>query len=276
MENLKTFNFDLQLFAGNGDEFEEDGELLDEETNDELDVVDPVESDIEDGEDFEEESEEEEVADPQESKQTPQENARMKKMRLKAEEDARKKLQAEKDELEKMRLELQIEREARAEKDKITQDAIWDKADSEGISESAAKKLLEQEVESKVSQIKQRYETVQKQKEVLKKDAFYNEISPKMEEILKERPELEPQTVFYFLKGQMGDELYKKTVDKTTKKTVANIQDSMKRRSVPSSGSGEVAGDTSILSSEGKEMSNAFGVDPREVAKYVRSMRKNK
>lgn len=270
MENLKAFKINLQLFAGDEDEFENDGEFEDDETNDETDVVDQLE-DEDDGEELEDEGEEleGETAEPQDSKQTPEENAQFRKMRLKAEEEARKKFQAEKDEFEKMKLELQIEKEARAEKDKITQDAIWEKADSEGISESAAKKMLEHEVEQKVSQIKDRFERVQNQKATLMNDPFYNEIAPEMEKVLKQQPELEPQTVFYYLKGQMGDELYKKTVSKTAKKTVANIQDGMRRRNIPTSSGG--ASDTfAILSKEGIEMSNAFGNDPREVAKYIK------
>lgn len=276
MKNLKSFNYNLQLFASKGDDFVEDEELEDGETNDVADVVDEPEDEVlEDGEEIEDEGEDGEVAEPQKSKQTPEENAKHRKMRLKAEADANKKLQAEKDELEKMKLAFQIEKEAIAEKNKITQDAIWERADSEGISESAAKKLLEAEVENKVSQIKDRFEKVQQQKESLKKDPFYEKISPEMDKVLKEQPNLDPQTVFYYLKGQMGDELYKETVNKTAKTTVANIQDGMRRRNVPSSSGG--ASDTlSVLSKEGLEMASAFGNDPREIAKYVKSMKKKK
>lgn len=276
MENIKAFTLDLQLFASDEDDFDyEYDESLDEGTNDEPDVVD--QADDEETGYGDEIGEEGEVAEPHASTQTPEENAKYKKMRLKAEEEARKKLEAEKDELAKLRAELEAERQERTLKEqKLTQDAIWDKADIEGVSESAAKKMLELEVEQELKQLRQKIESVEKQKKELQRDEFYNDIAPQMEEILKTRPDLEPKTVFYYLKGEMGDQLYRKALDRTQKKTVANIQDSMRRRSVPAGASGDVTADTSILGQEGKEMTNAFGVDPRAVAKYVRNAIKRK
>lgn len=274
MEDLKSFNFNLQLFAGDEDEFEQDEEFEDEETDDELDVVDSTDDSLGD-----EEGGNEDFTDPQESnKQSPQENAQFRKMRLKAEEEARKKFEAERMELQKLKQEIEAEKqEKKIREEYLSQDKIWEKADEEGVSESVAKKLLEVEakemIEAEKRKVRERFEFVENEKKQLQSDEFYNEIAPEMEKILVQRPDLNPSTVYYHLKGQMANELFRKQTKNVEKRTIANIQDGMRRRNLPTSSGG--ASDTlSVLSKEGIEMANAFGVDPREVAKKVKKAKK--
>jgi hypothetical protein len=274
MNNLKSFKINLQLFAGDEDEFENDGELEDDVTDDELDVVDSTDDDLED-----DEGDNEDFTDPQEStKQSPQENAQFRKMRLKAEEEARKKFEAERMELQKLKQEIEAEKQERKIKEEyLSQDKIWAKADEEGVSETVARKLLEVEakevIEAEKRKVRERFELVENEKRQLQKDEFYNEIAPEMEKILVQRPDLNPSTVYYQLKGQMANELFKKASKDAEKRTIANVQDGMRRRNVPLSSGG--ASDTlSVLSKEGLEMANAFGNDPREVAKRVKQARK--
>lgn len=275
MLNKKSFTYNLQLF-GDGEEVE----------NDDLDVVDPDEEDFEveddNEQDFEdddledEESEDnEEVADPQDStKQSPKENAQYRKIRLDAEEKARKKFEAERMELQKLKQEIEAERqESKIKAEYLTEEKIWQKADEEGVSESVAKRLLEVEakevIEAEKRKVRERFDLVEKEKKELQKDEFYNDIAPEMEKVLLQYPDLTPTTVYFHLKGQMANDLFKKASSNAEKRTIANVQDGMRRRNVPSSNGG--ASDTlSVLDKEGIEMSNAFGNDPREVAKYIK------
>lgn len=274
MEKLKSFN--LQLFAE--DEVTNDGEGVvdspDAGLQQEVDFEGPEFTKDQDPED--DQGEEGEVADPQESEgQSPEENAQFKKMRLKAEAEARAKFEAEKAELARMKQEIEEQNRERALRDEfLSSDNVWKKADEEGVSEAVARKLLEAELNGKISsekqKVRERFEFVQSEKLELQKDKFYNQIAPKMEEILRDRPDLNPSTVYYHLKGQMAEELFAGASKSSEKRTIANMQDSLKRRGTPAGSGGEVSGDTSNLSAEGRSMANAFGVDPRELANYVR------
>jgi hypothetical protein len=278
MENLEAFKINLQLFAGEDDFTDDDLDVVD---SDEDDLEDDVEQDDVDDLEDDESEDDEEVADPQDStKQSPKENAQFKKMRLKAEEDARKKFEAERNELMKLKKEIEDEKKERQLRSEfLTDEKIWQKADEEGVSESVAKKLLEVEFKEKLEEerrkTRERIEQVESEKRQLMKDEFYNEIAPEMEKILVQRPDLNPSTVYYHLKGQMANELFKKASKNVEKRTIANVQDGMRRRNVPSS-SGESSDTLSNLSKDGFEMANAFGVDPREVAKYVKKAKKQR
>jgi hypothetical protein len=66
-----------------------------------------------------------------------------------------------------------------------------------------------------------------------------------------------------------ADELEKGTTDKVEKRTIANIQDKMKRGSVDSKDRG-AAKPENILTPGELKLAKEFGVDPKEVAKRVR------
>jgi hypothetical protein len=77
------------------------------------------------------------------------------------------------------------------------------------------------------------------------------------------------------MRGMKSDELDKQLTSHVQKKTLADVQDRSRRRLSGSDGGGE-ATDTSILTNEGREMANAFGVDPRAIAKYVKQHKSKK
>jgi hypothetical protein len=268
----------LQLFA------EED---LDEVSGDEDSVVDYQEEfeEVADLEEFEEGEKEEEVAEPLEEEervQTSEENAQFKRMRLKAEAEAQKKFEAERAEFERQKKafeEQQAEKKIREEY--LSQQKIWDKADEEGVSEETAKKMLELEVEkvitSERTKVKERFEALQAQKAKYQADPLFNIVNEKADYALQSNPNLDYDTAYLFYRGQMAldTELNKEQEKKTVKRTIANVQDGMRRRTVPTTG-GNTVDVNSVLSKEGQEMASAFGLDPRKVAKRVASKLKNK
>jgi hypothetical protein len=71
-----------------------------------------------------------------------------------------------------------------------------------------------------------------------------------------------------------SEELDKKLTAHVQKKTLADVQDRSRRR--VSADGGNDTTDTSILTAEGREMANAFGNDPRSIAKYVRNHKSKK
>jgi hypothetical protein len=218
--------------------------------------------------------------------QTPEENAQFKKMRLKAEEQARLKVEAEFGERQaaldqKARDIEEREQEKRVMDSYLSDERVYAKADEEGVSEETAKKLLRLEAEKYIdgekAKLRARYELIDAQKKLLKNDKHYALLEPEVEAVLKDNPHLDFQTVYYHQKGYRSEELDKQLSTKVEKKTVANIQDRSRRRVGTSEGSGDsnlVA--SAVLTRKGMEMSNAFGFDPREIAAYVQKKIKKK
>lgn len=273
-KQIKVLPINLQLFG------EDDG------ANTESDVVDysqepDVDGEVEEFEDVELD-EEEEVVEPQEDveeeepQQTPEENAQFKKMRIKAEEQARKKLEAERAEIMRMKEEIEQKKaEDKLRNEYLSQQKVWDKADEEGVSEDTARKMLELElkevIRSEREKVKQRFDELQAQKAKYQKDPYFNVINEQAEIALRNNPTLTYDTAYKYYRGEMAlnGDLSKEQEKKTVRRTLANVQDSMRRRSVPTTG-GDSINDTAILSKEGKEMASAFGVDPRRVAKRIK------
>lgn len=153
----------------------------------------------------------------------------------------------------------------------LSQEKIWDKADQEGVSEEVAKKMLELEVDKVIEtekvKVRQRFEQIQNQKAKYQTDPYFNEVNSLVEEAMRQDPNLDydtPYKYFYYDKIRELDNTKEKN---TVKRTLANVQDGMKRRTVPTSVSSNEMNNS--LSREGKEMANAFGVDSRKVAKRI-------
>jgi hypothetical protein len=262
-------------------------EFVDQVSDDVDGVVDYQEEEfeeVEEIEEFEEGEKEEEVAEPleEETVQSPEQNSQFKKMRLKAEAEAQKKFEAERAEFERQKKafeEQQAEKKIREEY--LSQQKIWDKADEEGVSEETAKKMLELEVEkvitSERTKVKERFEALQAQKAKYQADPLFNIVNEKADYALQSNPNLDYDTAYLFYRGQMAldTELNKEQEKKTVKRTIANVQDGMRRRTVPTTG-GNTVDVNSVLSKEGQEMASAFGLDPRKVAKRVASKLKQK
>jgi hypothetical protein len=273
----------LQLFATDDEPDDNDvdySEDIDAEDFDDNDVDDSVEVEEDENDDELPESSD----DDKEDKQKGKPDKRFEAMRKKAEEQARKKIEAEKSELEaekarvradKMQLtELAIERQAYAS---ITPERVWQKADEEGISESAARKMLESDVrvwvESEKQKVRSHFQQREQQKAELRNEEFFHALEKDVDAICDANPALSVRLVYDQLVGQRYKELTKAKSKQSEKSAIANEQDRMKRRTI--SGAGNSRKGSGVLSSFGREAAIAMGHDPREVAKHTAKRRRD-
>jgi hypothetical protein len=298
LRELELVPVNLQLFAGDDkdegsdvdyqDAAELDDEYFDEDEDDkapdEIDDPEDSDDDLDESDDSEEEKEPE---DDEKPKGKP--NKVYQQMRQKAEADAEKKIAAERAALDAERAEIARQRQeneqAAMEKqirdEMLTPQKIWERADAEGLTEEQAEKMLRWEADKKIAdekaKILAKFETIQRQKETLKTDRLYSVLAPEVEKVISQRPDLDFQTVYYHMKGMRGEELSKKVETDAVKRTLANVHDRARRKSVGGSAGGadEHVTPTAVLSREGMEMSAAFGIDPRKIAKRVKEHQKN-
>lgn len=284
---------DLQLFAGDNDDAGDSGFVDHDDDNmqDNMQDDDTFDADDSDETDAGESEEDDSTADyqdeePKQKNQNKRENDIYKNMRIKAENEIRTKLEAElAQEKERLRSERQQLAQEQAENkirsQYITPESIYAKADEEGLTESQAKKMLELEVERIIeverSKVKERFNHIQTQKQALQGDRHFKLLESEVEQVISNRPDLDFQTVFYHMKGMRSEELDKQLASHVQKRTLADVQDRSRRRiSGSDGGSDEHVNPTSVMSAKGMELTNAFGFDPREIAKYVKSNLKKK
>ena len=278
--NLTYLPINLQLFA------EPDEDEVIEEVVDDIDDVVDYQDDVEEFEvsDDDDESEnneevaeprlEDEVEDESTDGQSKKEQQIYRKMRLKAEAEAKRKieaeLEAERAEIERYKREVAEKQEVeRLRREYLTQEKIWDKADEKGVSEEVARELLEIELEKAISaekaKVRERQEFIKSQKAELQGDDYFNLIEKDVDSVLEQNPHLDFQTVYFHMVGKRRKELDSKLSSKVEKRTIANVQDRMKRRNVDSPA---VAPGKTSLSKTTMEINNVLGVDSREVAKH--------
>lgn len=291
-ESRILFPINLQLFADKGDD----------SSDSDLDVVDSDE-DFEDDDDFEGdddsgddendtddedaegddagEDEEQDVVDP-DSKHA--KNDYYKKMRLKAEEQASKKLSAEREKLDADRAAIRAEKMQLTEQlvernilNSITPDAVWKRADEEGISEQSARKLIEAEtktlIDAEKNKVRTHFQNLEAKKSELRKEEFYPSLEREIDEICTQRPDVDPVSLYHLLVGQRYKELSKTKSKQQEKGAIANQHDRMRRRTV--TGTGTTRAPAGNLSKVGREAAIAMGLDPRDVAKHVSKRRGN-
>ena len=276
--------YDLE--TNNDDELENDGQddVVDYPNNDESDVSEfdnmkDVDTEDLEGEEVEDEKDENEgVIAPEEStKQSPAENAQYKKMRLKAEKEAKLKYEseytAEREELSAIRLDLeQKQNEKRITDEFLSPNAIYEFADKEGMSEEQAERMLKLQAQSKIDsekvQVAENFNRVQEQKQSLKKDKYYNLLEKDVNEIIKQHPTADYRQVYAHLRFEKADELEKQLASNVEKRTTANIHDRSKRRNVGGSQGASSTG--SNMSDFGKEFASFMGVDSDEASKIVK------
>jgi hypothetical protein len=295
----KFLKVNLQLFAEN---LEGDGDregVVDSQTNnvdsdlsesymekeeyDDLDSEDDEEEDDSD-EDLDDESEDEElgVANQTSKKQSSEENAQFKKMRLRAEREAMQKLETERQAIQKERLAIQEQIAERKVYDThVTPQKITDYAYEHGVDESIAKKLLEADAQTLINAERQRvrdnFEKRQQQKKELQTRKYFKLVEKDVDEIAAKNPDVDYKTIYNHVVGDRIEELEKKVSKDVEKRTIANMQDRARRKNVTSDGgSDDNLTPTHVLTEEGLKMANAFGHDPREIAKYVRNQNKKK
>lgn len=288
VSELELLPINLQLFAEGDDSSDTDMNVVDSDDGD----VDPMDEDdvgLDDDsddslDDSDEGEEDPDFADPDKN-QTKEENAQFKKMRLKAEEAAKKKLQKEREELQREKESIKIFKQQMAERDieqkvlaSITQDKVWEKADEEGITEKAARKMLELEARQAIELEKQKarnyYQNIEKQKNALRKEEFFALLEPEIDKIIDANPGVNIDVVYHHLVGQRYKELSAKKQKSNQKTNTADTQDKMRRRNVGTSGNARASSSTT-MSNFGREAAMAMGLDPREVAKINATRRKN-
>lgn len=275
------------------DEKEFDDSQVDvvDQSNDYEDVEDSVEYDTEyseqieysEDEEVEESEETQEVAEPAKTKQSKEENAAYAKMRRKAEEEAKKKFEAEKAALEEEKRRIEAERETLRQADiekkhmqGITQDRIWQVANDMGVTEEVARQLLYYDAKDKArqeqDQIRQRMDSLKVQKVQLKDKPFFNELEKDIDDMIARDPNIDIQTAYTYLRGAKLDDLLEKQSKTAEKRTIANIQDKARRKVVTSTGDSD---STASLSELGMKAAIAMGLDPREVAQTIKKNKKD-
>lgn len=278
----------LQLFATDDDDATDDSDGDDFDYNlgdDDADIEDSdddAEGDEADADDEDPTEDEDEKDDEERPKGKP--SKKFEAMRKKAEEAARKKIEAERAELEaerqsiratKLQLtETAMESQAYAT---ITPDAVWAKADEEGISEAAARKMLEADVKAWVDgqkqQIRGMYQQREAQKNQLRKEEFFAVLEKDVDAICDANPALPVKLVYDQLVGQRYRELMQMKNTRGEKGAIANAQDRMRRRNVSGVSKGGHKS-TGQLSEFGREAAIAMGLDPRDIAKHKASRAK--
>ena len=292
--NLKLLPINLQLFAEDnveevtGDvddvvDYPDDAEDVEvdfpevDEGEKEEDDADPLtDSDdvvVEDSDEVVvEDSDEVVVEDSDEDEgQTSEENSQFRKMRLKAEAEARKKVGAERAEVQRMKQEIEAEKlERKIRQEYMSQEKVWDMADKEGVSEDTARKLLEAEVDKVIrtekERVRQQYESRQREKNNFRDDEYFTLVEHEVDAILDANPDITYETAYFHVVGKNRKELNNKVARNTEKRTLANVQDRMKRRGV--SATSKSAPQKTTLSKTTMEINNVLGIDSREVAKH--------
>lgn len=295
LNSYRLLDFDLQMFAGGKDDVSDNQadvvgllfESDDDSSDGFLDYDDGGDdSTLDDDED--EQAQKPDAADPDKPGQTPEENEVYKKMRQKAKDDVLKELETDrvrvaqdKKEIEEFRAQqrnAQIEQKHFAQ---ITQEAVEELAYKEGISEDFAHKHLVETAKNQaiqeINNISARVNQAQLQKAALRSEPFFAELEKEVDEMVTRDPSIDITTAYTYLRGKNLPQLLADTKSNAEKRTLANVQDNARRRSVPS-GSADTGIDVGkVLSKQDIEMSIAFGNDPKKIAKVVReSQQKSK
>lgn len=249
-----------------------DIEYGDEDTNMDLDYEDVESTDSDTSDDVEKADgyDEEPAEDVQEQEihnkkvQTPEENSAFAKLRRKEEELAKREAAIREAEMKRQ-----------VEEDMLNPDKIWEYADENGITEDMARKFLKQEALLRTQQLKieaeARQTRVLQQKEELKKNPLYQHFESEVDEILFTNPDVDAKVAFDYVVGKNSHKLTEIFSQKAEKRTLANVQDRMKRRGVSTSDAGSSTNHVSILSSDDLELCSVFGTDPKKIAKYVKN-----
>lgn len=228
-----------------------------------------------------------EVAEPQETEgQSREENSQFKKMRLRAEKEAREKIERE---MEQARQEIQaqkIELQQQASEKKIVQEylnptKVFEYADEHNVTEQQAEKILRYEAQRMVDaeklRVREKFTKLQSDKNELRKDKYFHLLEKEVDAIVDADPSIDYKAVYYYHRGLRSDEFDKQLAKNVEQRTVAKIHDRARRRNIKGdAGNDSLLAPTEILDKDSLEMTMAFGHDPREIAKYVKQNSKKK
>lgn len=267
----------------------DDEKVLDDTQEDVVDsqeIEEIMEEDIsEDIDDNEESEKKTEVAEPDKSKQSKEENSAYAKMRRKAEEEAKQKFENERKQLEEEKKYIERQKEEFQQHNyknellrQITPELIEKIAYEHGVTHEYARTLLELQVDKQVAEKKEadykQKEIINKQKAELRQMPFFNELEKDIDEAIRNNPNVDVKTAYYFFKGQKADELKEKASKMAEKRTIANMQDKARRSVV---GGGDSSDNSKVeLSNDEIEMAIAFGHDPRKIKQRISEAKKKK
>ena len=225
---------------------------------------------------------------PEDSKkQSPEENKVYKNMRLKAEKEAREKIEAELAEqkkvieAQKMALEQELA-EKRIIDEQLNPKKVYDYAYENNISEEVAEKMLryeaQQMIDAEKKKVTEKFTQLQTTKNELRKDKYFNLLEKDVDEIIQSNPGVDYKAVYYYQRGLKADELESKLAKNVEQRTIANMQDRNRRKTLgqSASGSDDSLTPSAVLDRAAMDMSIAFGNDPREIASYVRKNSKKR
>lgn len=207
--------------------------------------------------------------------QSKEENAMYAKMRRKAEQEVKERYEKQYKELQELTGLGMDETLEYLRKEKIAQEAVK-YASENNMSEEAAKRLIETETKLKELEQKEKVREFQldinKQKKELEKEPFFNDLEEEIDTLvndsLSKGEMINVDAAYRFLVGKNINNLLSKAKNQTQKQTIANIHDRA-NRGVSTSSDG--VGDDVDISGIDMEMANAFGNDPKEIAKYKKS-----
>jgi len=134
---------------------------------------------------------------------------------------------------------------------------------------------LDKLVEKKLAEREMHQQAQQQQRSELEKKPYYSDLKAEIDqlcnELAKNGQPLDLGTVYNFVLGQRAPELIEKAAKATAQSTIADLHDRARRGVLSNDGSAGDDVDTSVVD---VRMANAFGNDPKEIAKYVHQQTK--
>lgn len=141
---------------------------------------------------------------------------------------------------------------------------------AKGIDPDAINELISNHPVVKQAQELTARSKITTEKSAIADKPFFKELEPEIDKILQVNPSLPVSAVYNYVRGEKLDEMIHKSSSDATKRTIADIFDKKKRGLTDAGDSSDGAVD---LTPEGKRMTEAFGNDPKEIAKYVKKKR---
>lgn len=113
------------------------------------------------------------------------------------------------------------------------------------------------------------------QKKALEKAPYFKEIESEIDNLLIQNPQTDVMVAYDYMLGKMmrtGE--FEKMKSNASKNAIADMQDKLKRGRNITTDAEDGSVDSSTLDKESMEMTRAFGIDPRIIAKYVKENQK--
>jgi hypothetical protein len=260
VDSQDGIKINLQLFAGDNEEDLSEDDSWDDSDDDE---ADDSESPDEDGSDDESENNPEFAnLGKSKAKQTKDEQTIYADMRRRALKEEKDLLEREREELQRAKKELEEEKRINS----ISQEAIWQKADEEGVSEDAARKMLILEEKNKLitereSRINRETE-IRDQKKTYKNEMYFAELEQDIDNMMAQYPDVTVEGAFHYLRSVKLKELMDGKLKKKEQQTIANLHDKAKRRSVSADASDSFSAKSTGLT---KKLSEVWGFNDNDL-----------